>query len=415
MGLCEHEVFAVKSTMARKAPPKVAEPVQFEVLSPPRQLVRIKTDSKLLRELKQTRARVSELEARGPDFSDPILAETHKKIRDLENRSHAPRTVKEYAKAFAHFELWCQAHDYSSVPATVDTIRFYLQELNSGPTERCEKGKMPRSIGVSMAAIAYEHNLRGYVSPHRNPLVTRILKGIRNEKGIAPKQKAPAEVDVVLKLLKAIDNDVTTFEPRCASGKGGGAEKQILGNKLQGKRDKALFLLAFNAAFRRSEITSLYFENVDFVEEAGVNIFIRSSKGDQEKKGEWIGVAYEDNKRACPVRALQAWVKEVGIQYGALFPSVSQWGEIGGNLSGCDLARILKKRADQLGISTDELSGHSFRAGFATSAHRAGVSLVDIARRMRHKDVETTRGYIRKLQSFEDNPAKGLLSRSQKK
>jgi integrase len=394
--------------MVKRAPfpsPAAAVVVRPRPLQP-----QIKTDSKLLRELKQTRARVFELEARGPDFSDPILAEAHKKIRELEDRSHAPRTVKEYAKAFGYFEAWCQERDYSSVPATVDTIRLYLQELNSGPTQRCEKGKMPRSIGVSMAAIAYEHNLRGYVSPHRNPLVAKILKGIRNEKGLAPMQKAPTEVDLVLKLLKAIDNDVATFEPRCASGKGNGAEKQILGNRLQGKRDKALFLVAFNAAFRRSEITSLYFEQIEFVDD-GVNIFVRGSKGDQAKKGEWMGVAYEENKKACPVKALQAWVKEGKIQYGPLFPSVSQWGELGGNLSGCDLARILKKRADQLGISETELSGHSFRTGFATSAYKAGVPLVDIARRMRHKDLDTTRGYIRKLQSFEDNPAKGLLSR----
>jgi integrase len=395
----------------KKLPPP---PVSVLVESPPPVVAIVKTDSKLLRDLKSARDRIAELETRGPDFSDPALKEQVRQVRALQDRARAPRTLKEYEKAFKSFEAWCAKRGYSSLPASVETLQLYLKDLHQGPTPRRKHGKMPRSIGVSVAAIAHEHTVHGRISPHQSPLIKNILRGIRNEKGLAPKQKAPVETDLVRRLLRAIERDVANFEPS-PWVKENGAKKQIASNELRGKRDKALFLVCFAGAMRRDEVSALKFENLEFVKGRGVNIFLGSSKTDQEQQGTWIAIDYEEDKKVCPVRALEAWIRAANIKFGPLFPSVSQWGEIGDRLEGYDVARILKKRAEQLGVPIEDLSGHSFRAGVATSMYKDGVKLVDISARLRHRKLETTRGYIRKLESFDNNPTAGLLSKKERK
>ena len=376
--------------------------------------------SRALRELREARERLVELTARGPDFNDPLLQAEVLRVRELESRSHAPKTLKEYEKAFRLFETWCAGRGYSALPASVDAVRLFLKDSTYGPTARTEHGKLPRSIGVLTAAIAFEHNVHGLTSPTQSPRIKKILKGIRNEKGLAPRQKDPVETTLLVKLLRTIDADVANFEPRCggeyadetaakraAKRSRGGPEKQLRSCQLRGKRDRALFLVAFGGSFRREELTGLNLEDVRFVDK-GLVVHLRRSKGDQEGQGATVAIPYGKG-RVCPVRALREWIEVANINYGVLFPSVSQWGEVGARLSGGDLARILKKRAGQLGIPADRLAGHSFRAGFATSAYKAGKPLPAISGHMRHRKLDTTRGYIRNLEAFENNPVEGLF------
>lgn len=361
--------------------------------------------------------------SRGPDFDDPALAASVARVHELEKKSHAPRTVREYEKAFSAFDFWCRQRGYTSVPATVDSLRLYLTDQASGPTERTESGKKPRSIGVMVAAIAYYHNARGFTSPHTAPIIKTLLKGIRNEKGLAPKQKAPVETDVLLTLLKTIDADLRDFEPRAlapeavdsknrARAKDGRA-KQVEAKRLAALRDRALFLTAFGGALRRAEATALTRDHLRF-EKDGLKVWIKESKTDQEKRGDWVFVPKGSNE-ACPLKAMQLWLsaleQKTGTNYGPVFVSIDQWANVGAApLYGNDVARILKRRGASAGFITDILAGHSFRSGFATSAAKAGKALSKIMEQGRWKKADTALGYIRMAEGFVNNPADGLFT-----
>jgi integrase len=373
-------------------------------------------------DLRARRDRDEPIAARGPDFDDPSLATKAAEVRDLEDRSHAPRTQEEYRKAFDAFDFWCRRHGYTSMPATINTLRLYLNEQARGPTPRTNSGKMPRSIGVIVAAIAHEHNANGRVSPHQAPIIKKLLKGIRNTKGIAPKQKAPIETDVLLTLLEAIDDDLRNFVPRALApedvdGKNrarskNGRAKQIEAKRLAALRDRALFLTAFGGALRRAEVTAIDREHISF-EKEGLKVWIEKSKTDQEKKGTWIYIP-KGSGDACPVKAMKAWLAALGgpTDFGPVFVGIDQWANIKTEpLHGNDVARILKRRGASAGFVTAILAGHSFRSGFATSAAKAGKPLSKIMDQGRWKKADTALGYIRMAEGFVNNPADGLFAR----
>lgn len=380
-----------------------------------------------LRARREVRAGLADLApAHGPDFDDPTLAAEVAKVRELEDRSHAPRTLEEYKKAFDAFDFWCRRHGYTSVPATIDTLRLYLKDQARGPTARTEDGKKPRSIGVIVAAIAYEHNVHGLVSPHQAPIIKKMLKGIRNEKGLAPKQKAPVETDVLLMLLEAIDTDLQSFAPRALAPEevdpknraraSNGRAKQVEAKQLAALRDRALFLTAFGGALRRTEATGIEREHMRF-EKDGLKVWIEKSKTDQAKQGTWVYIP-KGSGDACPVKAAKAWLSALeqksGIDYGPVFVGIDQWANVKSKpLHGNDVARILKKRGASAGFVTAILAGHSFRSGFATSAAKAGKPLSKIMEQGRWKKADTALGYIRMVEGFINNPAEGLFAKSE--
>src|SRR5207247_1909039 len=135
-----------------------------------------------------------------------------------------------------------------------------------------------------------------------------------------------------------------------------------------GARDRALVLLGFAGAFRRSELIGLGVEDCAFNKD-GLTIKLRRSKTDQEGAGRKIGIPYGSNPETCPVRTVQAWMEQTGIASGPLFRSINRHGQVqSGRLSGIDVARVVKKLAHRAGLDAVKYAGHSLRAGHATSA-----------------------------------------------
>lgn len=212
-------------------------------------------------------------------------------------------------------------------------------------------------------------------------MVRNTLKGIRRMKGTAPSQKSPALTDDIRAMVGATDEG------------------------LIGLRDRALILLGFAGAFRRSELVSLTAEDCGFGKD-GLTIVLRRSKTDQTGEGRKIGIPYGSNPETCPVRTVQAWIEGAGIPSGPLFRSINRHGKTqAGGLSGIDVARIVKKLAERAGLDPAKYAGHSLRAGHATSAAIAGASERSIMNQTGHRSVQMVRRYIREGNLFRENSA----------
>ena len=174
---------------------------------------------------------------------------------------------------------------------------------------------------------------------------------------------------------------------------------------LIGTRDRAMILLGFAGAFRRSELIGLDVADCDFGKD-GLTITLRRSKTDQDGVGRKIGIPYGSNPDTCPVRTVQAWMEQSAITTGPLFRSITRHGRLRpGRLAGIDVARVVKKLAKRAGLDASKYAGHSLRAGHATSAAIAGASERSIMNQTGHRSVQMVRRYIRTGNLFRENSA----------
>ncbi len=289
--------------------------------------------------------------------------------------SRAENTRRGYSSDWRQFEAWCRSAGACSMPAAPETVALYAAHL-------AEHHK-PATVARHLAAIASGHKERGHDSPAsmRHGAVSAVWHGIRRTHGTAPAQKTP----------------VTTAEIR--------AIVESLPETLIGMRDRALLLVGFAGAFRRSELVALSREDVDF-SAAGVVVLLRRSKTDQEGAGRKVGIPYGSNPDTCPVRCLQAWIEAAGITSGPLFRPVTCRGRIqAARLAGAAVAKIIKRRAAAIGLDAKKYSGHSLRSGLATAAAIAGASERSIMNQTGHHSSAMVRRYIRDSSLFRDNAA----------
>jgi len=303
------------------------------------------------------------------DLSDDAL--------DYGRAALSANTMRAYRGDWLEFEGWCAARGRPHLPATPATVANYASSLASA-------GKKVPTIARKLAAIRFFHRGAGVENPTDNAGVSAILKGIRRTVGTAPRQKAPATVDIIHALLARIDTET-----------------------LQGKRDRALLLLGFAGAFRRSELVSITVEDLTFSDE-GVDVFLPKSKTDQEAKGQSVAVL--NGKALKPAQRLQEWLSAAGIVSGPLFRRINRGDHLTDEpLSAQSVALIVKKYADAAGLDVERLSGHSLRAGFVTSAAENRASISRIMEVTRHRDPRTVETYVRRADRFKDHAGDGFL------
>jgi integrase len=237
------------------------------------------------------------------------------------------------------------------------------------------------TISRRMVSVAQAHKAGGHPSPTTDERVRLVNAGIRRVHGVAPKQVRPVVTEDLRRMVDTCSQDPA------------------------GIRDRALLLIGFAAALRRSELVGLDAGDVEETSE-GLVVTVRRSKTDQEGVGRRIGVPYGSNPSTCPVRAWRAWRLKASITEGPLFRGIDRHGNIAeGRLSDRAVALTVKRRAEAAGIKPDTVSGHSLRAGLATSAAAAGVSERAIAATTGHKSMTVLRGYIRDGSLFTENAA----------
>lgn len=303
-------------------------------------------------------------------------ADEHDAIRSFAENEKAASTRRAYRSDMRAFTAWCRARDLCPLPARPDTVGWHISAV------ACE-GLSVSSIGRSLAAIAYAHELAGHESPTSAKAVKVILAGIRRTVGTAPKRKAAATADKIKAMLDCCPDTMI------------------------GIRDRALLALGFAGAFRRSELVALRVEDLDLSDD-GYRLTIRRSKTDQTGEGQVIPVPR--GYRLRPVAAVQAWLAAAGITDGLIFRQVHRGGAVRvAGLSGHAVAEVVKQRAQQAGLDPAEFSGHSLRSGFLTSAAEAGASVFKMMAVSRHRSMDTLSGYVRSADLFKEHAGSAFL------
>jgi integrase len=304
------------------------------------------------------------------------MAEIASDARDYVAASRAENTTRVYRTGWAQFTAWCGEHGVTALPAGPETVACYVADL--------AKVAKPATIDARLAAISAAHRAAGHDSPTKEEAVRLVRRGVRRTLGTAQRQVRPVTVP-----------DLRTMV--------GG-----LGTGPAGCRDRALLLLGFAGALRRSELVGL--DEADLTESSdGLTVRLRRSKTDQEGAGRSVGIPYGSNPATCPVRAWRAWLELSGITEGPAFRSVDRHGRIGATrLTGQAVALVLKRRAARVGLNPDEVAGHSLRAGLATSAAAAGVQERVIAVQTGHRGTAMLRRYIREGSLFRENAASAV-------
>jgi site-specific recombinase XerD len=288
----------------------------------------------------------------------------------------APATRRAYRSDFELFCSWCMTKRVLAVPAAPETVSAFL-------AAEANRGVKPSTIGRRLAAIRYAHKLTGHEPPTNSEAVKATLRGIRRTAGSAPVRKAPATADKVVAMVAKAGTD------------------------LKGLRDRALLLLGFAGAFRRSELVALDVGDIQFCK-GGPQVTIRRSKTDQEGQGATVAIV--SGSTSCPVNALRIWIETAGTVDGPLFRPVTRTGKIlNRRLSGRAVADLVKSYARRAGLKAADFSGHSLRSGFLTSAAARGASIFKMMDVSRHRSVDTLRGYVRDAELFRDHAGIGLL------
>lgn len=288
----------------------------------------------------------------------------------------AKNTIDAYRKDWQDFSQFCEASGLAPLPASTNTLIVYL-------TTQADTHKVS-TLERRIASISQAHQAAGYQTPTSSMEVRALMQGIRRIKGTAQEGKSPA----VTSDIKAMIN--------------------CLSENLLGIRDRALLLVGFAGGFRRSELVALDVEDLEFKRE-GLVITLRRSKTDQEGQGRKVAIPYGSNCDTCPVRSLQLWIEESGIESGSLFRSVNRHGNLQeGRLSDKAVALVVKRCAESAGLDAAKYSGHSLRAGLATSAAAAGASERAIMNQTGHRSQAMVRRYIREGNLFNDNAAASL-------
>jgi integrase len=310
-------------------------------------------------------------------MASPRLAEDVARAATHAMHARAVNTRRSYARAWERWEAYAFDRGASALPASPLVVAAYMAHLDA-------EGLAPSSLDVAMAAITDRHRAARVALPSNDPVVRDVMAGIRARRGMRPRAKAPLSPTDLRAMIEALPAT------------------------LLGVRDRALLLVGFAAALRRAELVALEVDHIAWHRE-GIIVHVARSKTDQLGEGTDVPV-HAAPGQLCPVSALRAWLGASKIVGGPIFRRVDRWGRVGTNaLTGRAVALIVKKAAERAGLEADELAGHSLRAGFATTAARAGANLAEIGRVTRHASEGMIRRYIRQGTAFERDPLRGVL------
>ena len=296
-------------------------------------------------------------------------------IKDYITKAKSSNTRKAYRTDWQDFDQWCGSRGLASLPASPATIAGYLADL--------AKTHKAATLERKLVSIRQAHSMAGHPLDKNNSCISETLKGIKNTIGTAQTMKAPIVIDDLRAMV------------------------QTLGNDLSGVRDRALLLIGFTGAFRRSELVSLKVEDLRFTKN-GIEILLRKAKTDQEGKGQTVPIPYGSNPDTCPVRAMQSWLEVSGITSEHVFRGINRHGHISEKGMTPAAVALIIKRNDHIRGREAEFGGHSLRAGFCTTAAINGISAHASMRQARQKKIETHQKYIRLANLWQDCAATKL-------
>jgi integrase len=307
----------------------------------------------------------------------PRAAVALAKSKRYQSAADAASTLRAYKTDLANFRSLCLAHGFQPMPAAPETVGAYLAAAGLGyalPTLRRR-----------VAAIARAHRIAKHPLDTRHPAIRETLRGIARSHGQPARRSAALTTAEIRRLVETCGAD------------------------LAGTRDRALLLIGFAGALRRSELVGLDLEHLTWTKQ-GMRLLIVRSKTDKAGQGAELGIPRGQSPETCPVAAVRAWLRAAAIASGPLFRKVTRWGVVEPARLHPDAVRqILSKRAAQAGVKGtlfEPVTPHGMRAGFVTTAYQNGVPDEEIMGHTRHRSLTTMRSYVRRAKLGTASPAR---------
>ena len=295
--------------------------------------------------------------------------------------SKAKNTIRAYKSDFNDFGLFCAKNGFKSLPSEPKIVSLYLTFLSTKDVKMSTLKRRLVSIGVI-------HKLKGHYLDTKHPSIIENIMGIKRRKGSIQKGKKPLLINNLKHIINVIDKEKN--------------------EEIKKLRDRSIILIGFSGGFRRNEIVSLDYEDLDFVQE-GLKISLKKSKTDQFGEGLVKGLPYFGNSQYCPVVSIRKWIEISKIHSGPLFRRFNKGSKLSDNrLSDQTVALLIKDYLKLAGIESRNYSGHSLRSGFATSAAESGAEERSIMAMTGHKSTEMVRRYIKEANLFKNNALKNI-------
>ena len=291
--------------------------------------------------------------------------------------SKAINTIRAYKSDFSDFGLFCVKNGLKSLPTEPKIVSLYLTHLSTKDIKMSTLKRRLVSIGVI-------HKLKGHYLDTKHPSIIENLMGIKRRKGSHQRGKKPILINNLKQIINVIDEQKT--------------------EEIKKLRDRTIILIGFSGGFRRNEIVSLDFDDLDFVAE-GVKINLKRSKTDQYGEGTVKGLPYFSKSDYCPVISIKKWIEISKINSGPLFRRFKKGSSLSENrLTDQTVALLIKEYLNIAKIDSKNYSGHSLRSVFATSAAESGAEERSIMAMTGHKSTEMVRRYIKEANIFKNNP-----------
>jgi len=309
------------------------------------------------------------------DIITDIKALKEETLLNLQS-SKANNTVKAYKSDFKDFGIFCVQNGFKSLPSEPKVVSLYLTHLSTKDAKMSTLKRRLVSIGVI-------HRLKGHYLDTKHPTIIENIMGIKRRKGSVQKSKKPLLISHLKNIINIID--------------------EVNKEEIKKFRDRSIILIGFSGGFRRNELVSLDYDDLDFVTE-GLKINIKRSKTDQFGEGFTKALPYFDSSQYCPVTSMKNWIKISRINSGPVFRRFVKGSKLSENrLTDQTVALLIKKYLNFAGVNSKNYSGHSLRSGFATSAAESGAEERSIMDMTGHKSTEMVRRYIKEANLFKNN------------
>lgn len=299
------------------------------------------------------------------------------KANELLEASLSPATRKAYESRWKAFTTWAAKQQLPSAPRnpdTASTVALFIAHL-------ADAGRKISTIEQHVAAIAAAYKALDLEPPTRTEAIRKLLKGARNTLGTRPDKKKALTLEELAAMVRACEPTVI------------------------GRRDRAMLLVGFLGALRRSELVAIHVEHIAAIK-GGMRILIPRSKTDQAGEGRTITIPKGKKRDMCPLVALSDWLDASGIASGPVFRRVFNNGRVAdGAISDQMVPITIKKYAKAAGLDVKDLSGHSLRSGFVTAAAENGAPDHHIMSQTGHRNVQTLHGYKQANKGLANNPA----------